>query len=295
MGLNGYKEDLIVRYNHILNKRITFKQKTSFIRSLMLEFENIESDVKVVELREKNKKASVARNVYVGDVKNADVIIATYYDSPLMHLGPYYILDKKKQSTSTLILNTILAIATIAFGVLLTFFVTNKYFVTGFENINWPIFILFGIVYMILTYLISIFSKGIGRNKNVIRNNATIIYMIEKIMTLNKLNNNFAFAFLDSGTTNENGLYGLTVSAKSSAKIIYLDAIASSEKLYYVNDDSIEELVESAVFKKPGVYKIFSAVKNNEVYYLTTSHLNSKNENKQNIINVDVVLEKLIK
>lgn len=294
MGLSGYKEDLIVRYNHIIKKRITFKQKTSFIRSLMTEFKHIESYVKVVELREKGKKTSIARNVYVGDVKNADVIIATYYDSPLMHLGPYYVLDKKKQSTYTLLFNAIMSISTIVLGVSFTFFVTNKYFVSGFENINWPMFIIFGVLYMLLVYLISIFSKGVGRNKNLIRNNATVIYVIEKIMNHHKENKKVAFAFLDSGTTNENGLYALKESAKDSTKIIYLDSISSSEKLYCVNNGSVEELMEYTRFKKEGVYKIFSAVKNNGEYYLTLDHLNARDENEQNIIYVDSILNRLI-
>ncbi|MDO4431680.1 MAG: hypothetical protein Q4B80_00060 [Aerococcaceae bacterium] len=294
MGLNEYKEDLIVRYNHILNKRVTFKQKTAFIRSLMMEFKDVDTDIKVVEVREKGKKTSLARNVYVGDVKKADVIISTYYDSPLMHLGPYYLLDKNKQRNATLYLNLILSLGMLLVGALFTMFVTNKHLKSGAENFSWPTFIIFGLVYVSFIYLIGLFAKGIGRRRNTIRNNATVIYMIYKIMS-SQLNKKVAFAFLDSGVTNERGLYALQESAKRNAKIIYLDAIASSETLYCMHHSEIQELLTYDNFESSGLYRIFSAAKKGDEYYLTQEMLNHKEESTKHINVVDRLINRMIK
>lgn len=295
MGLSEYKEDLFVRYNHFLNKRITFKQKTSFIRSLMVEFQKNSSDIKVVELRETGKRTSLARNVYVGDVKTADVIIATYYDSPLVHLGPYYILNKKKQRNGTLLFNVLVSSVLLLLGVIFTLQVTNKYLSKGFDNIRWDIFIGVGLVYMILTYLIGMFSKGVGRKRNVIRNNSTVIYMIDKILQNHEISKKVAYAFLDSGTTNERGLYGLKESVKKNSKIIYLDSIGATQQLQYIYENSGEFKSVDDSFKEIGVYRVFCAQYNNQEYFLDNQDLNPNIHSTVNSEIVDKIIDKLLK
>ncbi|HFI0812719.1 TPA: hypothetical protein ACGO1J_001336 [Streptococcus suis] len=294
MGLSEYKEDLFVRYNHFLNKRVTFKQKTAFIRSLLVELQSMAPDIKVVELREKGTKKSLSRNVYVGDVKTADVIIATYFDSPLYHLGPYYILDKEKQQNSTLIFNGLVSGILLLLGIVFTLFVTNKMLPMGSQHINWILLVGIGFIYLLLIYLISMFSKGVGRKRNIVRNNSTIIYLIDKILRNKESSKKIAYAFLDNGVTNERGLYGLQASVKKNSKILYLDSIGSMEKIQYIYEDN-GEFRQASTFSKNGIYRIFPARHEENSYFLTNKDLNSTSYSDINSDIVDEVITQLIK
>lgn len=292
MGLSEIREDLIIRYNHFLNKRVTFKQKTDFIRSLMVEFKEFSSGLKVVELREKGRKTSLARNVYVGDVKNADVIIATYYDSPLKHLGPYYVLDKQKQRNNTLIFNGLMASILLMIGIVFTLNVTGEYISYGDGDIRWGIFLCFALIYLILIYFIGLFSKGIGRNRNFVRNNSTVVYMINKILNGTGESNKIAYAFLDNGVTNERGLLGLKESVKLKSKIIYLDAIGAKGELRYLYENNAQFLLTEN-FERYGTYKVYVAPNGND--YLTRKELNSREFSIPNAIYVDDLIDNLLK
>lgn len=295
MGLSEYKEDLFVRYNHFLNKRVTFKQKTAFIRSLMVEFQSMASDIKVVELREKGTRTSLARNIYVGDVKTADVIIATYYDSPLYHLGPYYILDKKRQQNSTLLFNGLVSTVLLLLGIVFTLQVTNKFLPRGIDTVSWGTLIGIGSVYLLLTYLISIFSKGVGRRRNVIRNNSTIVYLIDRILQNKKETKKIAYAFLDNGVTNERGLYGLKESVKENSKILYLDSIGSAEELQVIYEDEGEFKPKDTIFTQNGSYRLFPAQDSEKGYFLTIKELNSTQYSTKNSDIVDGMIDQVSK
>ncbi|CYU86606.1 hypothetical protein HO662_06390 [Streptococcus suis] len=296
MESDEYKADLFVRYNHFINKRVTFKQKTAFIRSLMTEFQMIDSEIKVVELREKETRTSLSRNIYIGDVKNADVIIATYYDSPLYHFGSYYILDRIKQQNNTLFFNGLVSSILLLSGVLFTLQITNKILPHGLVNPDWRVLFGVGFVYLLLTFLIGTFAKGIGRRRNVVRNNSTIIYLIDKILRTGKLSPKIAYAFLDNGVTNERGLYGLRESVKEGSKILYLDSIGSSEELRFIYEASEDFGVEkSNLFARAGTYRIFPARYGKEGYFLTRKELNSAIISKENSIIVDRIIKQLTK
>ncbi|HEL1584753.1 TPA: hypothetical protein TXJ06_001492 [Streptococcus suis] len=296
MESDEYKADLFVRYNHFINKRVTFKQKTAFIRSLMTEFQMIDSEIKVVELREKETRTSLSRNIYIGDVKNADVIIATYYDSPLYHFGSYYILDRIKQQNNTLFFNGLVSSILLLSGVLFTLQITNKILPHGLVNPDWRVLFGVGFVYLLLTFLIGTFAKGIGRRRNVVRNNSTIIYLIDKILRTGKLSPKIAYAFLDNGVTNERGLYGLRESVKEGSKILYLDSIGSSEELRFIYEASEDfEVEKSNLFARAGTYRIFPARYGKEGYFLTRKELNSAIISKENSIIVDRIIKQLTK
>lgn len=296
MESDEYKADLFVRYNHFINKRVTFKQKTAFIRSLMTEFQMIDSEIKVVELREKETRTSLSRNIYIGDVKNADVIIATYYDSPLYHFGPYYILDRIKQQNNTLLFNGLVSSILLLSGVLFTLQITNKILPHGLVNPDWRVLLGIGFVYLLLTFLIGAFAKGIGRRRNAIRNNSTIIYLIDKILQTGKLSPKIAYAFLDNGVTNERGLYGLREFVKEGSKILYLDSIGSSEELRYIYEASGEFEVEpSNLFARAGTYRIFPARYGKDGYFLTSKELNAAIISIENSIAVDRIIKQSTK
>jgi hypothetical protein len=294
MGLSEYKEDLFVRYNHFLNKRVTFKQKTNFIRSLMVEFQSRASDIKVVELREKGAKTSLARNIYVGDVKTADVIIATYYDSPLYHLGPYYILDKKKQQNSTLLFNGLVSSILLLAGIVFTLQVTNKLLPRGLDTVDWKLLVGIGFAYLLLTFLIGLFSKGIGRKHNVIRNNSTLIYLIDRILQKKTASKKIAYAFLDNGTTNDRGLEGLKKSIKQNSKLLYLDSIGSAEELHVVYERQNDvEVRDDHSLTQNGVYRVFPAQKGAQGYFLTAKELNSRHYSTVNSDRMDEMMDQL--
>ncbi|UPQ86611.1 hypothetical protein M0R79_04325 [Ignavigranum ruoffiae] len=262
MELDLQTEDLIIRYNYILGKRKTDKQKSRFIRSLLSDLSRIRDDIRVIEAQDINNKSTISRNIYVGDVKNAELIISSYYDTPAAHLGPYSFFDEKNQLEKTLLFNAIFSVLFIILGILFTIFVTIPVF--NQSNVSPVSMCLVILVYFSLSWSIGHFSSGIARSKNLVRNTVAIIWMINMIKVYH--GKEYAFAFLDNGVTNNHGLEALNSAVKSSAKIVYLDSIATKEKLWIKQDETITNFRCDKLIK--GINYIFSAIKEKDKYFL---------------------------
>lgn len=284
MNLENKVKDWIFRYNNVLNRKATAKQKELFLKSLVADIYDFRDDIHVTEISTGKKKESGIRNVYIGDVKKADIIISTYYDTPLGFLGSYFFFDVNKSKKQTLTLNIVKSLLLLILGLLITIFIVvpilrNQ---VGFTWITLLITILFFIYFIILRKS----SDGTSRKNNLIRNNATIIFLLE-LMTKIK-SEKIAFALVDRGTQNNLGLEGLKKVAHSKAQIFYLDSIASWNKLYFVGNSknikhtNIEELRTNISDDNRLTYIISSEEPVNGPF-LSKKELNKKEINNGNI------------
>ena len=86
--------DWLLRYGIILGKRRTKRQRLEFLRAAQKEFAEMGYAVDVTRSQLKILKGEKADyyNLYAGNLKAADVVFATYYDTPVKSFGayPYY-------------------------------------------------------------------------------------------------------------------------------------------------------------------------------------------------------------
>jgi hypothetical protein len=89
-------KDWLFRYQYVYRLRRTEKSKKRFLAALVTDIAKIREDVRVIEYDQQKKYAS--RNVYVGNIKQADRVICTFYDTPPESIGSYQLFDRKDQA-----------------------------------------------------------------------------------------------------------------------------------------------------------------------------------------------------
>ena len=87
--------DWLFRYRYIYRSRLSDRSKKRFLNALVTDISQIRKDIRVIEYDLKHKAAS--RNVYIGDIAQADRIICTYYDTPPQHFGAYHFLIERRK------------------------------------------------------------------------------------------------------------------------------------------------------------------------------------------------------
>ncbi len=86
-------KDWLFRYQYVYRLRRTEKSKKRFLAALVTDIAKMREDVHVIEYDRQKKYAS--RNVYVGDIKQADQVICTFYDTPPESVGSYQLFNRK--------------------------------------------------------------------------------------------------------------------------------------------------------------------------------------------------------
>lgn len=227
--------DWYVRYNSILKKRYTRREKDRFLDSLVTDIKKIRSDVQVDAFKFFEKDTRVYRNVYAGDMKKARRIICTYYDTPAVHLVPYTFFDtKKKQKNATL---WILAssLCYILAGLAVTWFIAIPVLQgEGLFSVKTLLLILFYLGYFLLMGQV---TRGLGTKRTLVQNTASVLVLLDLIQELRK-SPDTAFAFLDAGCTNDAGLVHLMKRKKSQAVFYMLDSVCSEYPMYLVSDEA---------------------------------------------------------
>lgn len=258
------KKDWFFRYNHILKKRFTPKQKERFIQSVSSDIFEMREDIFVTEIQYNKKEETNAKNIYVGDVRKADIIIASYYDTPANYLGPYRFFDTDGMRKQTLRLNLLTSILLFLIGILFTIFVTIPV-LNNFSSINFYT-ILIVIFYLLFFYLLRKAASGLAKRDNLVRNNSSLLLILDLISSIKS--KDVAFAFVDKGSQNMLGLEALKKSAKANSKIYYLDSIGSKQKLYSISSEPVSESIKQLDLKfdqdKRVSYIISAEIKDNK-------------------------------
>ncbi len=292
-------QDWYLRYGFILDRRFTGKQKEKFIRSLITDVTSIHMNLKTDQFR-LSEKGEENTNIYVGNVEKADQIICTYFDTPSLHLGGYHFFDKSINKRNTLTVNFTLSVIWLILGVLLTMYVAIPIFNTyGLTDIR-PIFLI--VVFIFYFILLNKFSRGIAKRKNLVRNSSSILSLLDFMdNNRNGKKNKIAYAFLDSGVTNDQGLDRLKEISKG--KILFLDSIGSENGLYLVGatEKVTKEYPNSKHIKKiqwneledSRVSYLISAIQEDN-FYLEKKETRADNMNTKNIAVVSAYLKEVV-
>lgn len=267
-------QDWYVRYHSIFGKRYTRKRKDRFLESLSADIRQFRTDVELDTFKLNEKDAVEYKNLYVGDIRKADTIICTYYDTPAVHLGPYQFFNVENRAKNTMLFIFISSALYIILGLLFTWKVAMPVFQTNaLVSIPSLFCILFYILYF---YFLKSVTRGWPNRHNLIRNTSSIL--VQLYCTKQLKNKQLAFAFLDAGCTNNAGLE--KVMNQSGATIYMLDSIGSGGNLYQVmsnrtlaiSSDSVEAVVSGDVTNDRLLY-VISASKENNRFTLSKKEL----------------------
>jgi uncharacterized membrane protein len=267
--------DWTFHYQYINRVRRTKKQKQRFLSTLVTDIAKVRQDIRVIEY--KQNKQYVSSNVYIGDVASADRIICTYYDTPLRHLGPYYLFDRLKQRKGTLRLIIVSTLIYLLVGLAATLLYTKNgtspFDLRQFST--WAVIFCYGIYFVLFSKL----TKGLSSRKNKVRNTSSILAILSLITDLN--DKKTAFAFIDEGCFGDTGLDFLKETCKPSAQLYYLDCVGGNEDLHFIGHQITEKEKQRFVTHKGSeqqVNYIFCAqaseTEQGMSYYLEKSSLN---------------------
>lgn len=287
--------DRLVRYSFMYRSRNNNKEKNRFLKALVVDIAQVRNDISVIEYG--NNKKTKYRNLYVGDIENADQVICTYYDTPSFYLGNYELFNRKKQENQTK--KAVLYTSLIWFflgiiGTLLYMKLSSKSFVL-FSVETACLALIYGGYFVILSKI----SKGEYNRKNLIRNTSSVLCLLQ-MLTESKNSKKVAYAFIDEGCYGERGLDVLKSSLKKTAKVYYLDSIGAEATLNVMGRQFKKELVQSKKIRyiepKDQINYVFCADMNQDKeFYLDKSKLNEKNLNYDNFNKTIKLLNKSIK
>ena len=280
----GFK-DWLFRYQYVYRLRRTEKSKKRFLAALVTDIAKMREDVRVIEYNQQKKYA--ARNVYVGNIKQADRVICTFYDTPPESFGSYQLFDRKDQAQKTtrfILVSTIVAILLGIIGTLIYMRLSpNSFQLNSIGTL--------GIVAIYAAYfaLLGKVTKGLSNRKTLVRNTSSILAML-KMIAENK-QKNIAYAFLDEGSYGNKGLDELQDQVKNHCKIYYLDSVGASAPLHLIGESPNSSKINGNVDYQAADQKVsylFSARKDQEHagFYLNPADLKEKQLNMENIATV---------
>lgn len=278
-------KDWLFRYQYIYRLRRTEKSKKRFLAALVTDIAKMREDVQVIEYDQQKKYAS--RNVYVGNIKQADRVICTFYDTPPESIGSYQLFDRKDQArkTTTFILaSTLIAILSGVIGTLIYMRLSPDSF-----QLNSLSTIMIMLIYAGYFILLGKITKGLSNRKTLVRNTSSILAML-KMIAENK-QKNIAYAFLDEGSYGNKGLEELQRQVNGHCKIYYLDSVGAMAPLHLVGKlPSNKKIGENVEYQEADqkVSYLFSARKDqtNAAFYLNPADLKKKQLNMDNIVTV---------
>ncbi len=234
-------KDLVLRYGVLLRKRFSEKDKLKFLQMSQMEFESMgyQVDVTQTKIRAGKLGSKSYYNLYAGDYKNADLVISTYYDTPVKSFNIYkqeaFNSEKPK---SYYIINFIIQLLIIgSFSALFIFALMPRLMDQSILSF-WGVlsFLILGLG----LYLIKNTRLGIANKNNMIRNNSSVIAMFG-LAEKNK-GKNIAFSFIDDGTNDSYVGVKLLDDYLPSKRIkkIYLDSIGNSGDIIVFTNDKFE-------------------------------------------------------
>lgn len=288
-------KDWLFRYQYIYRVRKSKKNKSRFISSLVADISKIRDDIQVIEYGQHEKELS--RNIYVGDIEQAERIICAHYDTPIKTIGSYIYFDKKKEQNKTTGTILVSSIIMILLGLTMTFMYT-KYATSPFIFFSFSTLFI-GIFYGIYFYFLSKIAKGIPERNNLIRNTSSVLSLMEMLKEIR--DNKTAFAFIDNGSYGNAGVGVLKTTNQKSAEIFILDSIGSDAPLYLVGNDFSKskadklniEYQNSDEFDFNYLFSARRSEENNRIqYYLDRTDLKQKELNMKNLTKVIDIFKK---
>lgn len=297
MQENKYFKDWLFRYQYVYKVRKNEKSKTRFISSLVTDISEIRDDIQVIEYAE--TEGDRLRNVYIGNVEQADRIICAHYDTPIKTFGSYVFLNKKKAKNKTTGFILFSSILMVLLGLAITLFYrgysSGQFVLFSFSTLFMALF------YGIYFYFLSKIAKGMAERKTLVRNTSSVLALMEMLKEIK--DRKTAFAFVDKGSYGNTGVDVLKAANKKNADIYILDSIGSDAPLHLVGNGFTKGQAE-----KIGIaYELLDHLRYNYIfssrtekennktkYYLNRSDLKQKELNMENMEKVIAIFQEKI-
>lgn len=243
MNSDEQLKDWYIRYNMILKKRYTKKQKKRFLQSFSADIASMRSDTKLDTFKIRKNDSEEYTNFYVGDIEKARTIFCTYYDTPAVHSNSYVFFDKEQQQKNTIKFIIFSSSLYLLLGLIFTWFLAIPVLQ---QNNLWSFpFIASILFYIVYFYFFRKFTTGWPARKNLVRNTSSVLLLLQTIQSCKQ--KNIAYAFLDAGCKNDAGLKRLLKISKEKGNIYVLDSIGSNQELFQISKNSVvnfEDTVE---------------------------------------------------
>ncbi|MGX7109486.1 hypothetical protein [Facklamia miroungae] len=283
---NKRLKDWLFRYQYIYKIRKNIKSKERFITALVADIMDMRNDLQVIEYGESKKER--LKNIYVGDIEQADRIICAHYDTPVKTLSSYIFFDKKRAKNKTSIFILISSILMVLFGLGLTL-VYKEIALNQFQLLSLST-LLIAVIYAFYFYFLNKISRGIPERNNLIRNTSSILTLLALIKEIK--DDKTAFVFYDRGVYGTVGLQLVEQANAKNASIYVLDSIGSDASLYLIGKDFTKQQAEQSgmIYEMNNKfnYNYLISARRAEIdgvqkYYLSRSDLKQKELNMENI------------
>ena len=206
-----------------MHRRFHGREKTRFLIALSKEFEALGYATAVKTVKARQFKV---RNLYVGNVKEADTIVTTYYDTPTIGKSTYKVLEKAPKKIFALIFDTLPLAITMILGAYFILHIGLPNWNQGLSSMASILSLFFS---LFLFGLLINFRYGIGRRRNAIQNTSSVLAIIDVAAQLDEnLKDKVAFVLTDSGCINHFGakLIPAQINDKNQSKTyVMLDGV----------------------------------------------------------------------
>lgn len=267
-------QDWYFRYRYLLKNRRHKKGKQRFLQALVSDLIAMRQDVQVMAY---NEKTYHSRNVYVGDITQAEKIICTHYDTPPSYLGKYVLFDKFEQRKRTLqaLALGILLMLVMGAGLLALYRHVN----TGDFDLTQPVTLLWVLIFALYFALFGKVSKGLASRHAFFRNTSSILLMLSLMRQVT--DQKVAYAFIDDGCFGTGGLDVIQQSARPNCDIVYLDCLGTDLPIHQIKTNGIDYLFSAREGKG----------KDHVTYYLNQKDLKQKQISQSHF---DAVINRLV-
>lgn len=236
--------DLVLRYGVILGKRFTQGQKRRFLAAAAQQFELSGFGPALEEDKHAVKTAGAKRffNLYAGDLRHADVVFVTYYDTPAKSLVPKTPIRPFRtnfQVRNMWASMALLAAIVFAAAVLIWCYLWPQVAGAGMFSL-WGLLLL--VCCVVVLAVVTNCREGFAEKDNVVRNSSSLAVLFDLAHEIADagLSNKVAFALLDEGCRSERGLQMLDVRlGKRSPKRVYLDSLGSDGEVVCLTNSRI--------------------------------------------------------
>lgn len=208
------------------NLRITQNQKIRYLTLLEHFFEQQGySTIQILKYKFARKKSFIG---IVGNLEQADIILATHYDTPVLNLPrDYHPFDEEKQKKDNSNTYIVTMISFLVMLLLFSYFIVIPVYRDG--QVTAMDFVA-GVLCLFLLFIVVKISRygGIPRLGNLIRNTSSVVTLLSFAKTLSKKERQrVAFAFVDYGCEDYLGYYALSsrIDRKKQQKVILLDCV----------------------------------------------------------------------
>ncbi|MCI8556162.1 MAG: hypothetical protein HFI19_00040 [Lachnospiraceae bacterium] len=225
----------------VYGKRYTARQKNRFINYLMQQLDRLGYETCLDVKR--GGTGRICKNLYVGDLKRAGVVVTVPYDTPSHFLFPGYIyrpLDNKRTLHSEMLYQALQSAAAVCILILYYFFIFQRCLENGKTgSLVWGIL---GLVLLAVgTYRI---AAGTANPYNFDRNTGGIAILLEVMRSMGK-RKQIAYAFLDQACCSKEGYVQLLKELGKRAEtthVLILECVSAGERLHFITgNQEVEE------------------------------------------------------